>query len=140
MLGKVARKPDQLLGERHRQTQATVGDIKTEFGHPLLRHPVAVPSPGLRRQRRHRVLRQAEHLADLSHRTARAVMNHRRGHAGALAAVFPVDVLDDLLTAVVLEINIDVRWLVALGRDEAFEQKVDLRRVDSGNPQAVADG
>ena len=39
-----------------------------------------------------------------------------------------------------LEIDIDVRRLLPLRRDEALEQKVDLGRVDIGDGEAVADG
>ena len=46
--------------------------------------------------------------------------------AGAVAAVAVVDVLDHLLAPLVLEIDVDVGRLVALGRDEALEQQVVL--------------
>ena len=46
--------------------------------------------------------------------------------AGAVAAVFLVDVLDHLLAPLVLEIDVDVGRLVALGADEALEQQVDV--------------
>jgi hypothetical protein len=41
--------------------------------------------------------------------------------------------------ALVLEIDVDVGRLVALGADEALEQQVDLRRVDRGDAETVAD-
>ena len=50
-----------------------------------------------------------------------------------------IDVLDDLLAPLVLEIDIDVRRLPAIGADEALEKKVDLRRVHPRNAEAVAD-
>ena len=53
------------------------------------------------------------------------------GHARAVAAVFLVDVLDDLLAALVLEVDVDVRRLAAGGADEPLEQQVDLGRVDA---------
>ena len=57
-----------------------------------------------------------------------------------VAAVGAVDPLDHLLAPLVLEIDVDVGRLVALGRDEALEQQVDARRVDRGDAQDVADG
>ena len=39
-----------------------------------------------------------------------------------------------------LEVDVDVGRLVALGRDEAFEQKIETRRIHLGDPEAIADG
>src|SRR5262245_974913 len=39
-----------------------------------------------------------------------------------------------------LEIDVDVRRLLALGRDEALEQEIDLGRIDIGDGEAIADG
>jgi hypothetical protein len=47
--------------------------------------------------------------------------------------------LDHLLAPLVLEVDVDVRRLIALGRDEALEQKIETRRIDLGDPEAVAD-
>ena len=74
------------------------------------------------------VLRQAEGLADLAHGRARAVGDDGGGDAGAVAAVFLVDVLHHLLAPLVLEIDVDVGRLVALGRDEALEEEVGRAR------------
>ena len=38
-----------------------------------------------------------------------------------------------------LEVDVDVGRLVALGRDEALEQEVEARRIDLGDPEAEAD-
>ena len=43
--------------------------------------------------------------------------------AARCAAVLAVDVLDHLLAALVLEVDVDVGRLVALGADEALEQQ-----------------
>src|SRR5262249_50043728 len=61
------------------------------------------------------------------------------GEAGAVAAVFGVDVLDHLLAPLMLEIDIDVGRLVAGGADKALEQDVDARRIDRGDAETVAD-
>jgi hypothetical protein len=39
-----------------------------------------------------------------------------------------------------LEIDIDVRRLVALRGNEAFKQQVDLVRINAGHAEAIADG
>ncbi len=83
---------------------------------------------------------EAQRLAHVAHRAA------RRGSVITVAAsaarsrpYLRVDVLDDLLAPLVLEVDVDVRRLVALARDEALEQQVHARRVDLGDAQAVAD-
>ena len=83
--------------------------------------------------------RQAEDLGRLAHRRARAIGDDRRGQPGALAPVLLVDVLHHLFAALVLEIDVDVGRLVALGRDEALEQEIEACRVDLGDPEAEAD-
>ena len=56
-----------------------------------------------------------------------------------MAAVARIDVLDDLLAALVLEIDVDVGRLAARFRDEALEQQVDLGRVHRRDVEAIAD-
>jgi hypothetical protein len=48
--------------------------------------------------------------------------------------------LDHLLAALVLEIDVDVGRLAAVGRDEALEQQVDALGIDLGDAETVADG
>ena len=67
-----------------------------------------------------------------------AVMDHRGGDAGAVAAVAVVDVLDHLLAPFVLEIDVDIRRLAPLGGNKAFEQQVDLGGIDRGDAETVA--
>ena len=74
------------------------------------------------------VVGQAEGLADLADRAAAAIGDDGGGDAGVVAAVFLVDVLDHLLAPLVLEIDVDVGRLVALGGDEALEQQIDRAR------------
>ena len=60
------------------------------------------------------------------------VGDHGGGQRRALAAVLAVDVLDHLLAPLVLEVDVDVRRLVALARDEALEQH---RHAAPGRPR-----
>jgi hypothetical protein len=64
------------------------------------------------------------------------VGDHRRGQRGALAAVPGVEILDDLLAPLMLEIDVDIRRLAALLRDEALEKEVRTCRVDFGDAEA----
>ena len=61
-----------------------------------------------------RRLRDAQHLADVAHRRARAVPDHVGDHRRMLAAVLFVDVLDHLLTPLVHDVEIDVGRLRTL--------------------------
>ena len=81
---------------------------------------------------------QAEGLADLADRRAAAIADHGGGDAGALAAVFAVDILNDLLAPLVLEIDVDVGRLAPLRRDEALEQKIGAVGIDLGDAEAEA--
>ena len=56
-----------------------------------------------------------------------------------MAAVAPVDVLDDLLAAVALDVDVDVRRAVALGRQEALEQQTERHGIRLGDAEGVAD-
>ena len=80
-----------------------------------------------------------ERLADIAQRTARAIADDGGRQRGAFAAVLAVDVLNDLLAPLVLEIDVDIRRLVALLGDEALEQHGHARGVDFGDLQAIAD-
>src|SRR5699024_61423 len=50
-----------------------------------------------------------------------------------------VDVLDDLLTTSRLDVDVDVRRAVALGREEPFEEQTVRDRVDRRDAERVAD-
>ena len=50
-----------------------------------------------------------------------------------------VDVLDDLLAPVALDVDVDVRRAVALGRQEALEQQAERHGVGGGDAEGVAD-
>ncbi len=67
---------------------------------------------------------EAEGLAHVADGAAAPVGDDGGGQRGALAAVLAVDVLDHLLAALVLEVDVDVGRLVALLADEALEQQV----------------
>src|ERR1700689_687786 len=99
VLRKMARKADELFDERHQLLRHARARIESQF-HELLRQlrlPVE-PLQGLR-ERIHHLERQAERLADVAYRHAAAVTDHGRSERGAVAAIFVVDVLNDLLAA-----------------------------------------
>ena len=82
-------------------------------------------------QRVDAVERQAQRLADVADRRRGAVGDHLGRHAGPLAAVLFVDVLQHFLAALVLEVDVDVGRFVPLAADEPLEQHVDLVGIDA---------
>ena len=79
----------------------------------------------------------AEGLGHVAHRAGSVVGAGHRGERGALAAVTAEHVLDDFLAALVLEIDVDIRRLVALAREKALEQQAAARivRVQFGDAE-----
>ena len=90
-------------------------------------------------QGRDGILRQAERLADLAGGRPRPIGDDGGGDGGVVAAVMLVDVLDHLLAALVLEVDVDVRRLAPVRGDEALEQEAGPLRRDLGDADAEAD-
>ena len=101
--------------------------------------PARRGAPDMAGQRAADVLGEPERLGHLADRAAPAIGDDRRRQPGAVAAVLVVDVLDHLLAPLMLEIDVDVGRLLALGADEALEQQVDAVGIDLGDAEAVAD-
>ena len=74
--------------------------------------------------------RQAERLADVADRTARAIGREGRDERGVLAAVAFGDADDELLADVPREVEVDVGHRRELAVEEAAEREVRLDRVD----------
>ena len=79
-------------------------------------------------------------LADVADGGTGAIGDHFGRHAGPLAAVFLVEILQHFLAALVLEVDVDVGGFVPLAADEPLEQHVHPLRIDGGDAQAIADG
>ena len=139
MLREVARGIDQLLGELHHLIEPRVGGIEAGLARFLLLHAGRRPAPQHAGERADGVVGKPERLADFADRAAAAIADDGGGEVGVVAAVFLVDVLDHLLAPLVLEIDVDVGRLLALLRDEALEQKVDVLRIHLGDLEAIAD-
>ena len=93
-----------------------------------------LPRPGVGVRRR-----EPERAARVPQRHPRPVRDHVGDLGGPVPAVGAVDVLDDLLAAAVLDVQVDVRRAVpALGK-EPLEQQVVRDRVDAGDAEREAD-
>ena len=104
--------------------------VAATLPHPSTRFDQASCWPG----------RVAERLGHVAHRRAGPVRDHVGDLGRVVAAVLAVHVLDDLLPPVALDVDVDVRRAVALGRQEALEQQAELDGVGGGDAEGVADG
>src|SRR6516165_11223080 len=129
MLRKVARKADQLRSEIECHAQGAVGGVEPGLAHSQISDRVVAPAPDDAGECGDDIDAETQGLADLADRRARAVADHRGGETGPVAAVLFIDVLNDLLAPLMLEININIGWLVARSADEALEQHIDPRRI-----------
>ena len=135
MLGKMAGKPDEGPGHGQSMPQPGRPRIEPEGAHRLVfRHFAA----GVGGEDGGHFLGQPERLARLAEREPGPEVDYRRGERGAVPAPPLVHVLDHLLPAFVLEVDVDVRRLAPLLRYEAFEQEVVPVRIDCGDPEHVA--
>ena len=134
VLGQMAGKTGQLARQLQRQRERRIGGI--EAGALRLRRldRLRAVAPGGVVERDDHVVGEAEDLGRLADRRTRAIGRDRARQAGACPSVARVDVLDHLLAPFVLEVDVDVGRLVALGRDEALEQKIELGGIDLGDP------
>ena len=86
------------------------------------------------------VLGQAQGLAHVADGALGAIADDGGGDARAFAAIAFVDMLDDLLSPLVLEVDVDVGRLAPVRRQKAFEQQVGFGRIDRRDAQHIADG
>ena len=138
VLGEVARKADEFLGECDQPLRDRAGGVEPGLREALGQDVAAVEPVVLAGEALDLRLVEAERAADVAQRAACAVADHGGGERGAFAAVLAVEVLDDLLAALVLEVDVDVGRLVALSRDEALDQHDAQLRVDLGDAQRPA--
>ena len=128
MLREVAREADQLLRQLEHAGEQRVVGIEPGWRTSSSGRPPLLEAPDGAGERGDGVLGKPQRLADLAHGRARAIADDGGGEPGAVAAVAGIDILDHLLAPLVLEIDVDVGRLLALGRDEALEQQIDLGR------------
>ena len=135
----MTRKADQLLRHLERELERRVARIEPNRAHPILADRRRLLAPGGSVESGDHIVGETEDLGRFADRRARAIGDHRGREAGALAPIVIVDILDHLFAPLVLEVDVDVGRLVALGRNEALEQKIETLRIDLGDPEAIAD-
>ena len=139
VLGEMPGKAHDVVGVREEVAHHRIAHVETGGRRLGFAEPGRGPAPGRPGKRVDRVVRKPDRLGHLAQRRARPVGHHRRGERGAAGTVLLVDVGDDLVATFVLEVDVDVRRLVALDGDEALEQMVDDVGPDIGDAEAEAD-
>ena len=139
MLAEMTGEADELADESREPPAGVAVGLEPRLGEPLRQSVDPVADIEHLGDPCHPVERQPECLSHVAHGRAEAVADHLGGHRRARAAVGVVEVLDHLLAAVVLEVDVDVGGLTALAADEALEEDLHPGRVDRRDPEAVAD-
>jgi hypothetical protein len=140
MLGQMTRKADELPDEFSQHTNRAIGRVEAGLVHEVFGQDIFVPPLVPFRECGDVVERQAECLADVANRRSGSIGNDLRDNAGMLSPVFVINVLEDLLAAFVLEVDVNVGRFVALGADETLEEQFRPIGIDAGDSEDVADG
>ena len=118
----MARKTEQGRGERHQAPHDRALGIEAGIAQARGELLAVVPPGDRLGDSVHLQRIEPERFPDVAQRALGLISDERGRERRSLAAVFPVDVLDDFLAPLVLEIDVDIGRLVALLRDEALEQ------------------
>src|SRR5437762_3409539 len=100
-----AREPAQRLDQLAPETHPRALGIEAGLRDPLLLDQRALPPVQRARDRADPALVETERLADVANRAARPIADHSGRERRSLARILAVDVLDDLLAALMLEIQ-----------------------------------
>ncbi len=109
----MARKSDKRIGQHQNPTQNRIVWVEAGLAQPRIVGYVFTPAPAAAGQGVDLVRRQTQRLGDIPQGAGGAVAAGDGGESGAIAPVALKDVLDNLLAPVVLEVHVDIGWLVA---------------------------
>ena len=116
------------------------GRIETSLRQPV-GHVVAIAAaPEAGADGRDLIGRETQCPGHVTRRTAPPVADDVGRERRPRPTVLAVDVLEDLLAPFVLEIHVDIGWLVAFATDEALDQHLHPGRVHLDDAQHEADG
>ena len=83
-------------------------------------------------------LAEPEGFRHIPHRIARGEADHVRHLCCVAAAVRRIDILDDLLTPVRIEVDVDIRFLISDLRQKSFEREPVVDRIHRRDVEQVA--
>ena len=144
MLAKVARQVLNLAPQRPEEPVSRVVRIEPGLAEVASERFAGIDELELAHQPRQPIdvgFGQLQHLADLARRAAAPIRDHVGGHRRSQRAVAFVHVLNDALALVATrQIQVDVRPLAALLREEPLEEQPHPHRIDGRDAERVADG
>ena len=140
MLGKVAGKPHQFPHQAGKPPDDGRPWVESRLTDLLRGDFPAVPPLHRLGQNADLRLLHPQGLAHVADRAPGAIADDRGGQRGAFPGIFPVDVLNDLLAALVLEIHVDVGRLVPFPGNEPLHEHFHARGIHFGDAQAETDG
>ena len=84
-------------------------------------------------------LRKPQRLAHVAHAGASTVAHDVRDHGGTVTPILLVDELDHLLASLMHDVEIDIRRLRSVFREEPLEEQPHTHRIYGGDTEAVTD-
>jgi hypothetical protein len=141
VLGDVARQASDLRAECAERAPARRAELRRRVGKSgdLVGDALRVPAVRQAGEPLEVGVREAESLADVPDRAARAVGGEGRDERGVLGSIAFDDADDELLADVAREVEVDVRHRRELAVEEAAEREVVRDRVDVREAGQVAD-
>ncbi len=79
------------------------------------------------------VFGQSQCLADITNGAARTITDNSRYNGRTISGITFINILHDLFAPLMLEVDVDIRRFLALGRNETLKQKIHFSRVHAGN-------
>ena len=129
----------QLLDDLKSLGHYRIVGIQPGFTDSLWHHLMFIPPAGVFCHPLHLFGIYAKCFADISNCTSRAIGNDRGCQGGSIPTVLTVYVLHDFFASLMFEIDIDIRRLITLARDEALKQKIHVCRVHFSDSKAITD-
>ena len=137
VLGKVPGEADDLTRQRQQPVHHGTVGIESRLPDTFRAHCLAIPPLQVARHTAELVFGQPQRPAHVANGTAGTVGDHGGRQRRPFPAVPGVDVLDHLLTPLVLEVHVNVRRLVTLAGHEAFKKQRHARGIHLGDAEAV---
>ncbi|VVN48709.1 hypothetical protein PS647_06151 [Pseudomonas fluorescens] len=135
VLGQMPGEADQLLRQAQHPAQHRAFRVETAFTQALHGRRFITPVTTAIGQGIDLVWRQTQRLGHIAYRTGRMVSTDHGCQCRAGPTIALEHVLQDFFAAFVLEVHIDIRWLVALPGEKALKQHVHSLGVDLGDAQ-----
>ncbi len=139
VLAQMPREVDQLLRQRDPHPRQRRVGVEAGFAQARGVDVSSIEPVQALRQQLDALQIDAQRAAHIPQRRPRPIADHHGRQRGAVPTVFAIDVPDDFFAPLVLEIDIDVGRLMALGADETLEQQLAFFGVHLGDAQAVTD-